>query len=103
MGLAGVGETVQALCDHGMSPGTPAAAVHGATTGSQRTVEAPLGQLETAIRAAGLTSPTLLIVGPVVRLRAQLAWFEQRPLFGKRVLVTRPQHQAGDLVPRQEE
>jgi uroporphyrinogen III methyltransferase/synthase len=103
MGLSRVGQTVQALRDHGMSPETPAAAVHCATTGMQRTVEAPLGRLEAAVQAAGLTSPTLLIVGSVVALRAQLAWFERRPLFGRRILVTRPRQQAGELAQRLEE
>src|SRR5262249_20136516 len=51
-----------------------------------------------AVEAAGLRSPTLIVIGPVVAFRERLAWFEQRPLFGKHVLVTRPRDQAGELV-----
>lgn len=103
MGFARIAQVVRSLLDHGKAPDTPAAAVQLASTGDQRTVEASLQNLAAAVQAAGLAAPTILIVGPVVALRPQLAWFEQRPLFGKRVLVTRPRHQAGDLIRRLEE
>jgi uroporphyrinogen III methyltransferase / synthase len=100
MGLSRLDKTVQALVAHGKAGDTPAAAVQLATTGSQRAVESRLDKLAEAVRAAGLTSPAVMIIGDVVRLREQLAWFEQSPLFGKRVLVTRPRRQAGELVRR---
>jgi uroporphyrinogen III methyltransferase/synthase len=103
MGLTRLPAIVQALVEHGKPADTPAAVVHWATLGQQRTAEAPLGRLAEAARAAGLASPALTVIGPVVSLRAELAWFEGRPLFGKRVLVTRPRHQAGDMVRRLEE
>ncbi len=74
-----------------------------ATTGRQRTVEAPLSGLAEAVEAAGLKAPAVLIIGATAALRPRLAWFEKRPLFGKRVLVTRPRHQAGDMVRRLEQ
>src|SRR5437764_1873961 len=83
-----------------MPPDTPAAAVHAATTGQQRTVTAPLSELPARARAEGLAAPGLVVVGPVVALREPMSWFERRPLFGKRVLVTRPRHQAGTLGER---
>ena len=49
------------------------------------------------VAEAGLTPPLVTVVGPVVRLRDTLRWFDNRPLFGKRVLVTRAAEQAGDL------
>ena len=49
------------------------------------------------VEAAALCSPVITVVGEVVALRAQLAWFENRPLFGKRVLVTRRREQASEL------
>jgi uroporphyrinogen III methyltransferase/synthase len=52
------------------------------------------------VRDEGLAAPALIFISPVVALREELAWFERRPLFGKRVLVTRPRHQAGDMVHR---
>ncbi|HXG10062.1 MAG TPA: uroporphyrinogen-III C-methyltransferase [Gemmataceae bacterium] len=103
MGLRRLGQIVRALLEQGKAPDTPAAAVHWATLGRQRTVEAPLADLEEAVRAAGLTSPVITIIGPVAALRAELAWFEQRPLFGKRVLVARPRHQAGGVVQQLEQ
>jgi uroporphyrinogen III methyltransferase/synthase len=103
MGIARLAEIVQALLQHGKVGDTSAAAIRWGTTGEQRTVLAPLQELPAAVRAAGMTAPALVIVGAVAGLRPQLAWFERRPLFGKRVLVTRPRHQAGDLVRRLEE
>lgn len=103
MGISRLPQIAQALIQHGKPGDTPAAAVRWATTGDQQTVEATLAQLPGAVLAAGLTAPAMLIIGPVVELRSQLAWFERRPLFNVRVLVTRPRHQAGDLTRRLEE
>lgn len=98
MGIARLPHIVRALLDGGKAADTPAAVIQWGTTGNQRTVEAPLGQLPQAVQAAGLMAPALVILGSVVTLRAELAWFEKRPLFGKHVLVTRPRHQASELV-----
>lgn len=102
MGIAHLPNIVQSLLAHGKSADTPAAAVRWATTGAQQTVEAPLGELAKAVQTADLAAPAVLVIGSVVSLRAHIAWFEGRPLFGKRVLVTRPGHQAGGLVQRLE-
>ena len=77
MGIARLAEITQALLGHGKDPDTPAAAIRWGTTGDQRTVEAPLGGLAAAVRAANLTAPALVIIGAVAGLRPQLAWFEQ--------------------------
>jgi uroporphyrinogen III methyltransferase / synthase len=103
MGMARLAHLVQTLMDHGKAPETPAAAIHWATTGRQRTVTATLGELPATVQQAGLKAPTLVIIGSVVSLRTELAWFETRPLLGKRILVTRPRHQAGELVRRLED
>jgi uroporphyrinogen III methyltransferase/synthase len=103
MGVSRLPRIVGALLDHGKAPDTPAAAVRWASTGDQLTVESTLQGLPAAVQAAGFTAPAVLIVGAVVSLRSRLAWCEQRPLFGKRILVTRPRHQAGNLVHRLEE
>jgi uroporphyrinogen III methyltransferase/synthase len=102
MGLGRLEWIAQTLIDNGLDPQTPAAAIHAATTGRQRTVTAPLRDLPDAVRRAGLQAPSLIVIGPVVALRSDLAWFERQPLFGKRVLVTRPRHQAADLMRRLE-
>ncbi len=103
MGIARLADITRALLENGKAPDTPAAAVRWATRGEQHTVEAPLGELAASVQAAGVTAPAIVIVGPVAALRPRLAWAEARPLFGKRVLVARPRHQAGDLVHRLEE
>jgi uroporphyrinogen III methyltransferase/synthase len=103
MGMARLAHIVQMLLDHGKSARTPAAAVHWATTGRQRTVTAPLGELPVAVQQAGLKAPSLVLIGSVVALREELAWFEARPLLGKRILVTRPRHQAAEMIARLEE
>jgi uroporphyrinogen III methyltransferase/synthase len=103
MGMARLAHIVQMLIVNGKDAQTPAAAVHWATTGRQQTVTAALLDLPAAVQAAGLKAPSLVLIGSVVSLRAQLAWFETRPLLGKRILVTRPRHQAGELAARLEE
>jgi uroporphyrinogen III methyltransferase/synthase len=102
MGMARLAKVVAALLQHGKDGATPAAVVHWSTTGEQQTVEAPLRELPGVVQWAGVAAPALIVIGPVVALRPHLAWFERRPLFGKRVLVTRPRRQAGDLVRRLE-
>jgi uroporphyrinogen III methyltransferase/synthase len=103
MGMARLAQIVQALLAYGKDPATPAAAVRLATTGEQQTITAPLQELPAAVRSASMRPPAIIIIGPVVSLRSHLAWFEQRPLFGKRVLVTRPRQQAAELVHRLEQ
>ena len=98
MGIARLTQNVEALVLHGKPADTPAAIVRWAGTNQQQTLEAPLAELPLALRQAKLTAPALVLIGDVVGLRSQLAWFEQRPLFGKRILVTRPRHQAGEFV-----
>lgn len=98
MGFSRLASIVPELMLQGKAPDTPAAAISHATTGEQQTVISTLGKLEESIRAAGLTTPALIIIGPVVGLKPALSWFEARPLLGQRVLVTRPRHQATELL-----
>jgi uroporphyrinogen III methyltransferase/synthase len=98
MGISRLTQIVRALIEHGKAPDTPAAVVHWATTGEQRTIENTLDGLADAVLKAGITAPAVVIIGPVVSLRKDLTWFEDGPLFGKRVLVTRPRQQTSELV-----
>jgi uroporphyrinogen III methyltransferase / synthase len=100
MGMSRLERIVASLLSAGKDPRTPAAIVQHATLGQQRTLAAPLHELADRARDEGLAPPALILIGHAVGLRDQLAWFEQRPLFGKRVLVTRPRRQAGALVER---
>ncbi len=98
MGMQNLDSIVGRILSSGRSPATPAAVVMNGTLASQRTVEAPLGELVAAVKAAGLAAPATVVIGEAVKLRSSLAWFERRPLFGWRVLVTRAADQAGTLA-----
>jgi uroporphyrinogen III methyltransferase/synthase len=98
MGVSQLAHIAAELTGHGMSPATPAALVYRASTGDQRTVTAPLGELAARVRAAGLGRPSLLLIGPTVALKPERSWFEALPLAGLRVLVTRPKAQALPFV-----
>lgn len=97
MGMRNLPELVAELIAGGKSPDTPAAAVMHGTLPQQRTCVAPLAELPAAIERAGLGAPSVVVVGGVVGLRAGLSWWETRPLFGRRVLVTRAREQAAEL------
>ena len=98
MGIARMPLIVAELLRYGKDPLTPAAIIERASTGDMRTAFAPLWDLERARRQAGLEAPGLILIGDVVEHRAPVSWFEQRPLFGQRVLVTRPRHQAEPMM-----
>jgi uroporphyrinogen III methyltransferase/synthase len=80
----------------GRAPETPAACVMQGASGAQRKVVATLATLAVRVREAGLAAPAAVVIGDVVRLAPELAWFERLPLFGKRVLITRQASQAGE-------
>jgi uroporphyrinogen III methyltransferase/synthase len=92
VGAQPLGSVVEGLVRGGRDPGTPAALIARATAFDQRTIVAPLRNLEAAAHDAGMT-PQILVVGDAVGLRSRLAWFERRPLFARRVIVTRPRAQ----------
>lgn len=98
MGMRNLGEIVERLLEGGRSRSTPTAAVQWGTIAQQRVVTAPLAEIVARVAEAGLGAPAAIVVGDVVGLREQLAWFEARPLFGMRVLVTRAAEQAEDLA-----
>ncbi|MEO8622605.1 MAG: uroporphyrinogen-III C-methyltransferase [bacterium] len=97
MGVKTLPRIVAALVGGGMSPETPAAAVQWGTYARQRTVTATLSTLAAAIANSGLSAPVITVIGNVVSLRDEIAWFDQRPLFGRRIVVTRASAQATGL------
>ena len=84
-----VADCCSRLLAAGRAPDTPAGAIYWGTTPSQQTVVSTLRDLPGAVQAAGLRPPVLVVVGEVVAMRGDLAWYETRPLFGARVLATR--------------
>jgi len=103
MGVARIGHIARQLIRHGRPPGTPIALIRWGTTANQRTLVGTLADIEDKVKAAGFEPPAVIVVGDVVRQRDKLMWYEKRPLFGARVLVTRAQAQAGTLSQRIEE
>jgi uroporphyrinogen III methyltransferase/synthase len=95
MGCANLPTIVGKLLEYGRPKDTPAAVMHWGTKPEQETVVGTLEQIVALTQKRGLGPPAVLVVGEVVRLREQLNWFERRPLFGKRILVTRTREQAG--------
>jgi len=98
MGVKNLPDIVHKLILHGMKPDTPVALIRWGTTPNQETVSGTLENIVERVKAAGLKAPAIIVVGGVVTLREKMKWFENRPLFGKRILVTRAREQASDLV-----
>ncbi|MFL6281028.1 MAG: uroporphyrinogen-III C-methyltransferase [Vicinamibacterales bacterium] len=90
----------QALISHGRPPDESAALIYDATLPSQRTVE---GTLETIGTAADPDRPGLMVIGAVAGLRSHLRWFDNRPLSGRRIVVTRSREQATEFIDMLEE
>lgn len=98
MGVKMLAEITAGLLAGGHAPDLPAALIRWGTTGMQQTLVSDLAHIAAEAVAADFGPPAVLVVGNVVRLAPGLAWFEQRPLHGLRVLVTRPRHQASALA-----
>ncbi|HEX2188347.1 MAG TPA: uroporphyrinogen-III C-methyltransferase [Longimicrobiaceae bacterium] len=98
MGVGKMAANFERLVAAGRSPDTPAAAVEWGTYPRQRVVEGSLRTLPARVGEAGIGAPAIVVVGEVVGLRRHLGWFESRPLFGKRVVVTRARAQASDFA-----
>ncbi len=99
-GVKTLPQTTAALIEGGLSSETPAAAIQWGTHSRQRTVVATLGTLCDAIESERLKAPVVTVIGWPVLLRDEIAWFEKRPLFGKRIVVTRAADQAPALSSR---
>ena len=98
MGLARIEAIAGSLVEHGKDPDTPACVVSRASRARQRTVPGKLSNIATRIHDAGLPAPSLIIIGDCAIQHETLQWFEQQPLFGKRIAVTRAAAQAEPTV-----
>lgn len=97
MGMKHLAEITPKLLKGGADPATPVAVVRKATLPEQEVLEGTLADIADKVEAQGFAPPAVAIVGEVTRLRSKLSWFEGLPLRGKRVLVTRADHQAAEL------
>jgi len=98
MGVKNIENIVKELKDNGRSPKTPAALIRWGTTPRQEILAGTLANIATLARERKFAPPAILVVGEVVDLRNTLKWFDQKPLFGKGVVITRPEKQADDLA-----
>ena len=98
MGVKNLPKIAASLVAHGKDPATPAALVRWGTTAKQETVTGTLENITEVATAAGIKPPALIVVGGVVALREKISWFENRPLFGKRIVVTRARLQASRVT-----
>jgi len=98
MGVKQLPGIVEQLIKHGKPKETPVALVRWGTTSKQQTVTGQLSNIVEIVQTTGLKAPAIIVVGEVVSLRDQPGWFEQKPLFGKTIVVTRARRQASDLV-----
>lgn len=103
MGIKNLPIIVANLIKHGRDPKTPVAVVRWASTPQQRSVVGTLETITQVVQDAEIKPPSLIIVGEVVSLRSTIDWYEKRPLFGKKIIVTRTREQASDLVAGLEE
>lgn len=98
MGVGNLKKIAENLVHHGRSPDTPVAVIRRGTVAEQKTVSGTLEDIAKRVETAGLRPPAIIVVGDVVRLRDELNWFETRPLFGKRIVVTRAREQASGFL-----
>lgn len=98
MGVGNLKNITNKLIENGRNPNTPVAVIRWGTTPKQETVTGTLDSIVAGVKKVGLKPPAIIVVGDVVSLREELGWLEKRPLFGKRVVVTRTREQASKLT-----
>ena len=98
MGTERLDEWTKSLISHGMPPETPIAIIRWGTTGRQKSASGTLANIAALAAEKKISPPALAIAGEVVTLRKKLNWFEEKPLFGQRVVVTRTRTQASELT-----
>ena len=100
MGVERIRQLAEALTGHGLPKTTPVALVRWGTTGRQKCLQGTLGDIADLVEQNKFTAPAVTVIGDVVKLRDKLNWFEKRPLFGQRIVVTRTREQASQLSRR---
>jgi uroporphyrinogen III methyltransferase/synthase len=100
MAMTNLAAITAKLREHGLPGDTPVGIVHEGTKPTQEVVVATLDTVLDAVARSGISAPAVVVFGDVVNEREHIRWFDAQPLFGKRVLVTRPAHQTGDFATR---
>jgi uroporphyrinogen III methyltransferase/synthase len=94
MAIKNIENVARRLMAHGKPPETPVAVIRWGTRADQKTVTGTLIEISSVIKDREIKPPAVIVVGDVVKLRDKLEWFEKKPMFGQRVLVTR-EHSSG--------
>jgi uroporphyrinogen III methyltransferase/synthase len=97
MGVERIRALTTGLVEQGMDPATPVGMVRWGTTARQETLFGTLATIADRVEKTGFSAPAVTIIGGVVGLHEQLDWFQHRPLFGRRVVVTRTREQASEV------
>ena len=97
MGVERIRQIAEALVANGMKASTPVGMVRWGTTGQQESIEGTLGTIAEVVAEKGFKAPAVTVIGDVVKLRKKLNWFERRPFFGQRMVVTRTREQASQV------
>ena len=100
MGVSRLAGLAESLTQHGLAADTPVAVIRWGATPAQKSVTGTLSEIAARVHEAGVCAPAVVVVGRVVSLAEQLRWFEERPLFGQCIVITRPAHQASPLAER---
>ncbi len=98
MGVKNLPYIVEKLIENGRTPETPVALIRWGTMPYQETVTGTLSNIVDIVKEKNLKPPAIIVVGEVVKLRKKLRWFDTKPLFGKKIIVTRAREQASTLV-----
>lgn len=98
MGVSNLPRIAESLMEHGRPPETPVAVIQRGTVANQKTVVGALQDIGRLAKEHLVKPPAVIVVGEVVRLREKLDWFEKRPLFGRRIVVTRAREQASSFL-----
>lgn len=98
MAVKNIDTLTQKLIENGRSPDTPVAVIRWGTRTDQSTVTGTLNDIAEIVKEKGIKPPAVIVVGDVVRLRESLKWYENKPMFGHRVLVTRGYHEGFRLL-----
>jgi uroporphyrinogen III methyltransferase/synthase len=94
MAVKNIDEMTKKLIEHGRSPDTPVAVIRWGTRPDQKTIVSTLREIAALVKEKDIQPPAVTVIGDVVTLRNELTWYEKKPMFGQRILVTR-EHSGG--------
>lgn len=98
MGMKNLSEISKNLIQEGLSPDTPAAVIFWGTTAKHKSLVSTVKNIPEEAKKNGFTNPSIIVIGKVVKFHSTLNWFEQKPLLGKSIVVTRAREQASSLA-----